>query len=261
MKRANLVLRKIIALSAIPALYLGGAALYRLDFVSPCHGWNTLTADELAVLSTLLLMVTFAMYGLARDRPWGRWAGLGVGLFSTWYAGTMSVKGWSDHSGWGVLAGVGALLLLSLLGRSMYQHYDGQTMPLPKTLSDKVRLTLVRWACIVGISFLPFGVSSAFASHAQGWSVLSVWHTPIMIGLMAVFLAGVVLVVRMRTAGVLLIALAGTAIAWLFGPVSGYGGVAWFEVACRSGHTLVYLVPLVALSAPILRILRGRSQA
>jgi len=258
-KRANLILRKIIALAAIPFLYVGGAVLYRSDFISPCAAWSTVTVDEIAVLATLFLMVTFAMYGLARDRPWGRWAGLGIGLFTTWYTGTMLVKEWSSHTGWAVLTGVGALLLLSLLGRTMYQHYDGQTMPQPKTWTDRIRLALIRWACIVGISFLPFGVSSAFASHAQGWSVLSVWHTPVMIALIALFLAGVVLIVRMRTAGVILMALSGTAIAWLFGPVSGYGGIAWFEVACRTGHTLVYFIPLVALSAPIFRILRGRS--
>lgn len=264
MESRGYVIRKALALGALVALvgaslYWLGGRIWEAAMVACCPGWSLFAWGEVAFFGLLSAGVCAAAVGVARGSVWGRLAGLAVGLGAIWASGCELVYPMGRAWLW-VLLGAGGLLLLgSLMGRTMYRTFDGRGAPEPATRLDRVRLAAVRWGAVVGLALLPFVASSLIHGHGSlaggplGWL-----QRPLMLAVGAGIVGGAVLVARQRTAGFLVVALSGTAAAWLFAPVVSCIGVRWFEVFCRAGHTALYILPVALFLAPIARKLRAR---
>lgn len=266
METKNGAVRKVAALIALGAFFMYAFHIIWMELVAGC-GFNESCIQQIALLIGFLAT---AFYGVAMDRVWGRWAGLAVGLLSLWRVSSLFLSdlfyGWSPMImlEWQniLLAGGGLLLMTSLLGPTMYMKYEGSVYgELPSGRWDRFRLLVVRWSAVVAITLLPFIVASTII-HEPVCGLLPVWLNRVALGVLgvAVFF-GIVLIARQKTAGVLLIAISGSIAAWLFGTIFSYdGSVNWFEATCRAGHSLIYLLPVLILSAPMVRLISRRGR-
>jgi hypothetical protein len=204
---ASIVPRKVIAILAL--LGLGGLAVTQQLGISPL--------DPGLVLATRWLLVPLGLtiLGLALDKIWGRWLAL---------AGAAAVIPWAAFLTFGMPPGAlltrqaalalaaSLAVLLSLSGRAMVERFEGRgaadwTGP---------RMGLVRWTIILNLaSALQLFLFLVAYRYTIGW------HAVIPAGLLAALLAGVLLLARQKTVGLLLVALgcvlfvpAGTFFVW-----------------------------------------------
>ncbi len=187
-----IMLRKTLAISALLAL---GGLILTLERGS--YGVN-----PRLVLATGLLLIPLGItvIGLAVEKYWSRWLAL---------AGAFAVLPWAFVLTFGLPAGAplgqqtvalvaSALLLVSLLGRPMFERYEGRAA----TDWSGPRMGLVRWTIILNIAsalglFL-FVVMYRYAIE---------WHVAIPAVLLASLLIGVLLLAFQKTSGLILVAL------------------------------------------------------
>lgn len=252
--------RKITALVVLGASFVATAYVAWSEMNFTCGGayW-----DHHIQLGVITAWIATAFYGVARERVWGRWAGLAAGIFAVWRVSSNLFAGiipdW-EHLFMGLS---GMLLTCCLLGRTMYARYEGRVFgELPASRWDRFRLLVVRWSAVVAITMFPFIIFSVIVgSPSCGGLLPDSLYRPILAGLGGAVLFGVVLIARQKTAGVLLIAIAGSMASWLFGSVMSYTGeLNTFEAACRAGHSLIYLLPALILAAPMFRLLTRRDR-
>jgi hypothetical protein len=172
--------------------------------------------DPRLVVATRLLLIPLglAIIGLALEKIWGRWLAL---------AGSIAVLPWAVVLTFGLPTGApltqqtialaaSLALLVSVSGRAMFKRYEG------KAAMDwsGPRMGLVRWTIILNMaSSLGLFLFVVVYRYAVGW------HIAIPAGLLAGLVAGVLLLARQKTVGLLLVALscilfvpAGTCFVW-----------------------------------------------
>ncbi len=267
------------------------AASVILVLFAVLHGYTAhaaLSSGSSAFYWLGICSVVFAAgYGVAtlalwRGWFWARWLGLGIGVVGLLNCLTFA---WLSHSGalaafgseltWAGLQGVGFAALLALLsGRRMVEAYDESPSPRNHWRYDVRSMRILRWAVVLNIAVLPMLLkhvgNSAFWLSCGSRSVAALTAIAL--------LAGLVLVVMQRTAGLLLLGLGGLSTIYLAG-ASSCGLAAMLSGGPWSGSSLGYqlalldtalistaflpgalaaLAAVAAFAGPITRYLRGR---
>ena len=185
-------LRKFTAVLALLAL---GGLIVTLERGS--YGVN----PRLVVATRVLLLpLSAAIIGLILETYWGRWLAL---------AAAVVVLPWAIFLTFGLPSGVPLLqqtialvaastLVAVLPGRAMFERYDCQAA----TDWSGARMGLVRWTIILNVAFA-VGLFIFVAVFGDGFE----WHVSIPALLLAGLLAGVPLLARQKTIGLLLVAL------------------------------------------------------
>jgi hypothetical protein len=212
--------------------------------------------DPRLVVATRLLLIPLGLtiVGVALEKLWGRWLAL---------AGAIAVLPWALVLTFGLPRGapltqqtialVASLaLLVSLSGRAMFERYEGRAA----TDWNGPRMGLVRWTIILNMaSALGLFLFVVVYRYAIGW------HVGIPAALLAGLVAGVLLLARQKTVGLLLVALscilfvpAGTFFVWK--EASHTGEVYLFAAAFLPGIIAGWAC-LFAFGRPIWRVLRA----
>jgi hypothetical protein len=166
----------------------------------------TPSADRLLLLPLLVTTI-----GIARGQYWSRWMALAIALaVLPWATVVMLTEGLRLTTGAAIAFFASLLLLGSLLGRLMLQRYEGSAPGVDWTSS---RMALVRWTLIFNLASLlnlyPFVAEYRYRVE---------WHIVIPALTLLGLLAGLWLLARQKTAGLLIVALCGL----LFLPAGGY---------------------------------------
>lgn len=211
------------------------------------------TGDAMANWRAVMLLAMGAgVVGLALGREWGRWLGLATGVAATQYLAMWLVAdGWRTCWDFGLrwqdeLAFLaGPILLSCLVGRSMDVLFAAPAS------RDARGARLAWWASIANVGTL---ATFLFATlHAIREVPLEAWPLTALLAASTVLLVpGVVLLAQGRTAGLLLVALAGlvqigtTAAAVSFIGVRGLAMVAVFLPGLATGFAAlgVYARPM-----------------
>jgi hypothetical protein len=218
-----IILRKVLAILALVAL---GGLIVTLE--RGAYG-----VDPRLVFATRLLLVPLGVTiaGLALGRYWSRWLAL---------AGAFAVLPWAVVLTFGLPSGAplgqqtialvaSFVLLASLLGRTMFDHCEGRS---GRDWSGP-RMGLVRWTIILNIaSALGLFLFVAVYRYAIEW------HVVIPAVLLAGLLAGVLLLARQKTLGLLLVAVCSV----LFVPAGTF--FVWKE-ASHTGEVYVFAAAFV----------------
>jgi len=158
--------------------------------------------DPRLVVATRLLLIPLGLtiVGLALEQFWSRWLAL---------AGAIAVLPWALVLTFGLPRGApltqqtialvaSLVLLVSLSGRAMFERYEGHAA----TDWSGPRMGLVRWTIILNMaSALGLFLFVVVYRYAVGW------HVAIPAVLLASLVAGVLLLARQKTVGLLLVAL------------------------------------------------------
>jgi hypothetical protein len=203
----------------------------------------------------LLVPLLFAAAALLRDRHWGRWLGLAAGLAVVPWAAAFLIGPGPGLPRWRPLLafGAGAVLLASLTGRAMLERYEGRV----KAVDWRgPRMGLVRWTVICNLSSVIslYAFVTAYQHRTAGALVVPG-------ALLAALVAGVLLLARQKTLGLLLVAVSCVS----FLPAGGY--FVWREAA-DAGEAVLFAAAflpgivagwacLVGFGRPIVRFLRS----
>jgi hypothetical protein len=185
------LIRKTIALLSLAAF---GGLILTLE-----RGYYGVNPRFVLVAYALLLPLALTMLGLVLGKVWGRWLAL---------AGAVAVLPWAAVLTFGLPPGVpltqqvialvaSLLLLLSLPGRAMFEHFEGRTQ---RDWSGP-RMALVRWTIILNIASA-IGLLLFVAVYRYAIE----WHVAIPGVLLLGLVAGVSLLARQMTVGLLLVA-------------------------------------------------------
>jgi hypothetical protein len=241
-------LRQTIAIAAL--LTLGG-----LIVTSSRPGSIGVYQREALAFWLLLLPLAVTVVGLILGRYWSRWLAL---------AGGIAVLPWAVAITFGPRYGIpltrpavalaaSALLLWAMLGRGMFERYEGRVGDVNWR---GPRMSLVRWTIICNIaSILALYVFVAAYQYRIGW------HLGLMAAPLFVLIVGVWLLAHQKTIGLLLVAAA----CILFVPAGAY--FVWTE-ASYTGEAILFgaifapgvltgWASLLAFSRPLLAALRG----
>jgi hypothetical protein len=186
--------RKAVAVLALAAL---GVLILRLDPRDPGGSLDRTGAAVWVLLAPLLI----TMAGLLRERYWSRWLALAAGIAVLPWAFVLVVApGFGmDMCPQQMALGASALLLLSLVGRTMFERYEGR--------ADQAdwagrRMTLVRWTIICNVASV-----LALYLFVAAYDYRAEWHLLVPALLLVVLLLGLLMLAHQRTAGILLVAL------------------------------------------------------
>ncbi len=185
-------LRKVIAVVALLAL---GGLIVTLE--RGAYGVN----PRLVVATRVLLFpLGITVIGLALDRYWGRWLALAAAVVVLPWALvlTFGLPAGAPLMQQGIALAAAVLLFVTLLGRDMFEHYEGQA---PTDWSGP-RMGLVRWTVILNIA-----AAVALFIFLSVYRIRIEWYAVMPAILLVGLIVGVLLLARQKTAGLLLVAL------------------------------------------------------
>jgi hypothetical protein len=239
-------LRKAIAIGALLAL---GGLIVTLE-----RGSYGVNPRLVGATRMLLIPLGATIFGLALDKYWARWLAL---------ASAVAVLPWAVYLTFGLPPGVplaqqsialvsSALLLVTLSGRAMFERYEGRAA----TDWSGPRMGLVRWTLILNLaSTVGLFLFVAMYRYRVGW------HVALPAALLVGLVAGVLLLARQKTMGLLLVALscilfvpAGAFFVW---KESSYAGGARIFAAGFLPGILAGWACLFAFGKPVWRALRA----
>ena len=237
--------RKYVGLVALATL---GGLIITTSPSGPAGDDRLLTA-----LWLLLAPLAITIGGLAGEAFWSRWLALAAGVAVLPWAVALCVappygQPALPHV---LLLGASSLLLLSLTGRSMLARYEGRT---GRATWSGPRMGLVRWTIICNMASV-----LALYLFVVAYDGAPAWQAGALAALLGGLLAGVLMLGRGRTVGVLLVALCATC----FVPV---GSLFLLQEATYAGEALLFgaiFLPgiltawasLIAFGKPIWRFL------
>ena len=185
-------LRKSTAVLALLAL---GALMATLD-----RGSYGVNPRLLLAIRVLLVPLGATIVGLILEKYWGRWLGLATAVVVLPWAIFLTFGLPPGAPVWQqtiALAGA-SLLLITLPGRVMFEHYEGRT----STDWSGAHMGLVRWTVVLNLAFA-VGLFIFVVVFSEGFE----WHVSIPAVLLVSLLAGALLLARQKTIGLLLVAL------------------------------------------------------
>jgi hypothetical protein len=240
--------RKFVAVLAL--LALAGLAV-----TAPSRGPVGAYREENLAMWAGLAPLAVAIVAVLLSRPWGRWLALATAVAVLPWAGalTFGETYGAPTTRPAIARGSAARVLLSLTGRTAYRGFEGSARNID--WSGR-RMTLVRWTLILNLAS-GFGLF-LFAVFYQPRVA---WHALIPGTLFIGTLAGVLLLARQRTAGLLMVALC----CLLLVPAGGYfvareasytGEAVLFWTIFAPG-VLVGFATLTAFARPMARALRS----
>jgi hypothetical protein len=241
-----ILLRKTIAIGALLTL---GALIVGLE-----RGAYGVNPGLVVATKVLLIPLGIAIVGLVLEKHWGRWMGL---------AAAVAVLPWAIYLTFGLPPGVplmqqtvalvaSASLLLVLTGRAMFGRYEGRAA----TDWSGPRMGLVRWTLILNLASAVglFVFVSVYRYRID-------WHVAVPAVLLAGLVAGVLLLAKQKTVGLLLVALccvlfipAGAFFVWV--ESSWAGGARIFAASFLPG-VLAGWACLIVFGKPVWRTLRS----
>lgn len=240
--------RKMLAVLAL--LALAGLAV-TAPYKDPIGGYRR----EVVAMWVALTPLAAAIVAIILNRPWGRWLALAVAVaVLPWAAAlTFGQTYGAPRARPAIALGAASMLLLGLTGRTVYRGFEGAVAGID--WSGR-RMTLVRWTIILNLA----SVLGLFL-FAVFYRPRVAWHAAIPGSLLIGLLAGVSLLARQRTAGLLLVAL----FCVLFVPAGGYFvahearyvGEAMLFGALFAPGVLAGVVTLFAFGRPLVRALRS----
>ena len=241
-------LRKVVAVGALLAL---AGLIWTLERGS--YGVN-----PRLVIATRVLLIPLgaAIVGLALEKYWGRWMAL---------AAAVVVLPWAVFLTFGLPPGVpmmqqtialvaSALLLATLSGRAMFERYEGRSA----TDWSGPRMGLVRWTIILNISS-----AVALFLFVAVYRYTIEWYVAFPAVLIVALMAGVLLLARQKTLGLVLVALScvlfvPAAVLFVWKESTYAGGVRVFAMSFIPG-VLAGWACLFAFGGPVRRALRSDS--
>jgi peptidoglycan/LPS O-acetylase OafA/YrhL len=239
------LLRKVVAVGALLAL---AGLIWTLERGS--YGVN----PRLVIATRVLLFpLGVAITGVLLEQYWGRWLALAAALV---------VLPWALVLTFGLPPGVplrqqtialiaSGLLLLTLSGRVMFERYEGRAA----TDWTGLRMGLVRWTIILNMAS-----AAALFLFVALYRYTIEWHVVLPAVLLVALVAGVLMLTRQKTLGLVLVALACV----LFVPAAAFfvwmessyaGGVRIFAMSFIPGVVAGWAC-LFAFGRPIWRTLR-----
>ncbi len=239
-------LRKIVAVLALLAL---AGLIVTLE--RGAYGVN----PRLVVATRVLLApLGLAIIGLALERHWGRWLAIAAAFVVLPWAlfFTFALPPGSPLTQQGIALAAAALLLIALPGRAMFERYEGKA----SIDWSGPRMGLVRWTLILNLAFAA-GLFTFVAVFGDGFELHIAFPAVLLVGL----LAGVFLLARQKTAGLLLVALScvlfvPAAVIFVWRESSWAGGAYVFGLGFLPG-VLAGWACLLAFGKPLWRALRG----
>jgi hypothetical protein len=241
-------LRQTIAIACL--LTLGG-----LIVTSDRPGSFGVYQREAIAFWLLLLPLAVTVIGLAFGRYWSRWLAL---------AGGIAVLPWAIAMTFGPRYGLpltrpvvalvaSALLLRAMLGRAMFERYEGRVEDVNWS---GPRMSLVRWTIVCNIASI-----QALYVFVAAYQYRIGWHIGLMAAPLFALIIGVWLLAHQKTIGLLLVAAA----CILFVPAGAY--FVWTE-ASSTGEAILFgaifapgvltgWASLLAFSRPLMAALRG----
>jgi hypothetical protein len=226
----------------------------------------------------------FAIWTLWRGYFWARWFVQGIAvvgalncaavawLWGAWKVAPSSEEVWAI----GIQGGAFVALLILLAGRSMAARFDRQPSPHNRWDLDAGPVRLLRVALVVNFAALPMLL--LYLGNQGGWVTPTTrWVTG---AVLLVLTAALALLILQRTAGLLLLGLAGVGTIWIAaGAATGIDAMlatsmrGWCGYAVGQHHfqlintamvasavlpgALAAVAALVAFVAPMIRFLRG----
>ncbi len=239
-------LRKVLAVVALLAL---GGLIVTLE--RGAYGVN----PRLVVATRVLLFpLGITIIGLALDRYWGRWLALAAAVVVLPWALvlTFGLPAGAPLMQQGIALAAAVLLFVTLLGRDMFERYEGQA---PTDWSGP-RMGLVRWTVILNIA-----AGVALFVFLSVYQYRIEWYAVIPAILLVGLVAGVLLLARQKTAGLLLVALScvlfvPAAVLFVWEESSYAGGVRIFAMSLLPG-ILAGWACLLSFGRPVWRALRS----
>ncbi|MEJ2342957.1 MAG: hypothetical protein P8Y10_12210 [Gemmatimonadales bacterium] len=235
--------------------WLGLAALTTLGGLIITSNPSGPGGDDRVLTALWLLLVPLAITigGLAGEAYWSRWLALAAGVAVLPWGTALTVTPTYGHPALPrlLLLAASLLLLLSLTGRSMFAHYEGRA---GNTAWSGRLMGLVRWTIICNIA----SVLSLYL-FVVAYDYELAWQFAILASLFGGLVAGVLLLARGRTVGILIVGLCSAC----FVPVGGlfvwreatYAGEALLFAAIFLPGVLTAWISLVAFGKPIWRFL------
>ncbi|MEJ2310902.1 MAG: hypothetical protein P8Y11_00820 [Gemmatimonadales bacterium] len=235
--------------------WLGLAALTTLGGLIITSSPSGPGGDDRVLTALWLLLVPLAITigGLAGEAYWSRWLALAAGVAVLPWGTALTVTPTYGHPALPrlLLLAASLLLLLSLTGRSMFAHYEGRA---GNTAWSGRLMGLVRWTIICNIA----SVLSLYL-FVVAYDYELAWQFAILASLFGGLVAGVLLLARGRTVGILIVGLCSAC----FVPVGGlfvwreatYAGEALLFAAIFLPGVLTAWISLVAFGKPIWRFL------
>lgn len=239
--RKMLAVLSLLALAGLAVTAPSGAPAggYRPEVLGMWAGLAPLAATIVAIIL---------------NRPWGRWLALALAVaVLPWAAAlTFGETYGASRVRPAIALGSTAVLLIGLTGRTAFGGFEGAAEGLDWS---GPRMGLVRWTIILNLaSGLGLFLFAVF------YQPRIAWHAAIPASLLAGLLAGVLLLARQRTAGLLLVALC----CLLFVPAGAYFVA---QEARYAGEALLFgglfapgvvtgVATLLAFGKPLLRALR-----
>ena len=228
--------RKAIVLTAL--LALGG-----LIVMTPSRGMAESNGQLGIAVRPLLLPLAVTMVGVVRGRYWSRWVALAAALavlpWATILVLTPGDPGFTTRAAIALVASL--LLLLSLLGRPMFDRYEGSARHVDWSGH---RMSLVRWTIVFNLASL-----LNLYLFIAGYRYRVEWHIVIPAMVLVGLTFGLLLLQRQKTVGLLVVALSGL----LFLPAGGY--FVWKEATYAGEATLfavLFLPGILAAGATLL---------
>jgi len=240
--RKTLAVLALLALAglAVTAPYRNPIGEYRREVVAM---WVALAPLAAAIVAIIL------------NRPWGRWLALAVAVAVLPWAAVLTFGNTygAPRTRPTIALGAASALLLGLTGRTVYRGFEGAAKGID--WSGR-RMTLVRWTIILNLA----SVLGLFL-FAVFYTPRVAWHAAIPGSLLIGLLAGILLLARQRTAGLLLVALCCV----LFVPAGGYfvanearyAGEAMLFGALFAPGVFAGMATLFAFAKPLLRALHS----
>jgi hypothetical protein len=237
--------RKWIGLAALATL---GGLIVTSSPSGPGGDDRLLTAMWL-----LLVPLTITIGGLAGEAYWSRWLALAAGVAVLPWGTALALTPTYGHPALPrlMLLAASLFLLVSLTGRSMFARYEGRA---GGTAWSGPLMGLVRWTIICNVA----SVLSLYL-FVVAYDYELAWQFAILATLFGGLVAGVLLLAKGRTVGILLVALCSVC----FVPV---GSLFVWQEATYPGEALLFAAiflpgvvtawaSLVAFGRPILRFL------
>lgn len=212
--------RKTLALVAL-------LALGTLIVMTPSRNGVESNGQVGVAVRVLLLPLAVTVVGLARGQYWSRWVALAIALAVLPWATVLALtSGEGDFRTRAAIALIASLLLLlSLLGRSMYDRYEGTARQVD--WSGR-RMSLVRWTIVFNLASLLnlYLFISVYRYRVE-------WHAVIPALVLGGLILGLWLLARQKTVGILVVGLSGL----LFLPAGAY--FVWKE-ATYPGESILF---------------------
>lgn len=235
--------------------WIGLAALATLGGLIITSSPSGPAGDDRVLTALWLLLVPLAVTigGLAGEAFWSRWLALAAGVAVLPWAVALAVTPAYGHSALprALLLASSLLLLVSLTGRSMFARYEGRVRG--SAWSGRL-MGLVRWTIICNLASV-----LALYLFVVAYDYEIAWQFTILASLLGGLMAGVLLLAKGRTVGMLLVALCSAC----FVPVGSlfiwqeatYAGEAVLFAAIFLPGVVTAWASLVAFGRPIWRFL------